>query len=139
MSSTKTYHRPYSEPEPRSSAQWSKDLGIECEGNCPDANIMLTYDEFCFLPEVRLKKVRDTELYGWWREYGDVWGECRTVKEWLNDFNWELVEPTDSELRDLNLFIGHDEFWSWSSGKVTDKANEHTALLSTLRKLFTKK
>ncbi|MCU7552845.1 hypothetical protein OCK74_27245 [Chitinophagaceae bacterium LB-8] len=138
MTKAKTYHRPYSEPEPRSFVQWCIDLGVECEGKCPDASQKLTYDEFCFLPDVRLIKVRDTELYGWWRKHGDVWGECRTVKEWLEDFNWELVDPTDSELKDVNLFIGHDEFWVWSSGKVTDKIKKNTGILKTIRRLFNK-
>jgi hypothetical protein len=98
----------------------------------------LTFDEFCFLPNVRLTKVKETELYSFWRQHGDVWGECRTVQEWLNDFNWEIVDPTEEDLKDLNLFIGHDEFWDWSSGKVTDREKENKGLLNTIRKLFSK-
>ena len=138
MASIKTYHRPYPEPEPRSFAQWRADLGISCEGACPDAYTILTFDEFCLLPNVRLTKVKETELYGFWRQYGDVWGGSRTVKEWINDFNWKIVDPTEEDLKDLNLFIGHDEFWGWSSGKVTDEEKENSRLLKTIRKLFSK-
>ena len=138
MTPQTTYHRPYPEPEPRSFAQWCDDLGISCDGTCPDAGTILTFDEFCFLPNVRLTKVKEAELYGFWRQYGDVWGESRTVQEWLHDFNWEIVDPTEEDLKDLNLFIGHDEFWDWSSGKVTDREKEDKGLLNTIRKLFSK-
>ena len=138
MPSMITSQRPYQEPEPRSFRVWCIDLGIECEGKCPDSIQMLTYDEFCFLTNVRFLKVRETELYGWWRSHGDIYGECRTVKEWLDDFNWELVDPLDSELKDLNIFMGYDEFWEWSSGKVADKRKEDIGLLNRLKRLFTK-
>jgi len=75
----------------------------------------------CYYPNVKLYRVRDTELYGFWRTYGDVWGECRTVQEWLKDFEWELIEPTPEDLTDMSLFLGHDEFWEWSSGKIEYK------------------
>ena len=138
MAQPKVYHRPYPEPEPRCFAQWCNDLGISCEGACPDNDTILTFDEFYSLADVRLTKVKDTELYGFWRQYGDVWGESRTVQEWLNDLNWEIVDPTEEELKDRNLILGHDEFRDWSSGKVTDKEKEDKGLLNTIKKLFTR-
>ena len=121
MASLKAYHRPYPAPEARSFAQWCTDLGIRCEGSCPDANSIITFDEFCFLPNVKLIKVKGTELDGFWLQYADIWGECRTVQEWLNDLNFEIVDPTEEDLRDLSLFLGYDEFMNWSSGKVTNR------------------
>ena len=78
----------------------------------------MSYEDFCFFPNTELRKVKDGELFGFWRMYGDIWGEPRTVDEWLTDFKWSLVDPTTHDLKDLNLFLGHDEFWNWSSGKV---------------------
>jgi hypothetical protein len=50
--------------------------------------------------------------------FSDIYGEPRTVREWLSDFEWVIEDPTPSDLEDFDLFLGHDEFWSWSSGKV---------------------
>jgi hypothetical protein len=101
----------------------------------------MTYLEFCFLPETSLSKVREGALYGFWRQYGDIYGEPRTVKEWLDDLGWQLVEPTEDDLKDLTLFLGYDEFWEWSSGKIEQDSNasEGISLFGKLRKLFAKK
>src|SRR4051812_9675379 len=109
MGPIREYKRPYLEPPPRSFANWCIDLGLQCEGNCPEENdIILTYDDFCFYPHVKFLKINPSSLYGFWRVYGDMWGECRTIREWLEDFKWKLVNPTRPELQDLDLFIGHD-------------------------------
>ena len=102
----------------------------------------MTYLEFCFLPEITLRKVSEGPAYGWWRRYGDIYGEARIVQEWLNDMGWHIVEPTEDDLKDLNLFLDHDEFWEWSSGKIeqdTTKDSEGTSLSEKLRKFFDKK
>jgi hypothetical protein len=110
----------YVDPEPRTFPEWCKDLGLTCKGNCPLGNEKLTFYEFCFYPEVKLYKVSDGLLYGFWKNYEEFW-VSRTVKDWLDDLDFELVNPTESELSDLNLFIDYDGFWDWSSGIVTDK------------------
>ena len=133
--------QPYPDPEPRIFAQWCNDLGISSDGRIwPDDQIM-TYLEFCYLPETTLRKVSEGPVYGWWRQYGDIYGEARTVKEWLDDIGWHIVEPTEDDLKDLNLFLGHDEFWEWSSGKIEQDAkdSEGISLFEKLRKLFAKK
>lgn len=101
----------------------------------------MTYLEFCFLPETTLRKVSEGALYGFWRQYGDIQGEARTVKEWLTDIGWHIVDATEDDLKDLNLFLGHDEFWEWSSGKIEQdvKNSERIGLLEKLKKLFAKR
>ena len=113
--------RPYEAPEPRPFEEWCIALGLEARPLQDRTNQRLSFDDFCYYPNVKLYRVRDTELYGFWRTYGDVWGECRTVQEWLKDFEWELIEPTPEDLTDMSLFLGHDEFWEWSSGKIEYK------------------
>lgn len=44
--------------------------------------------------------------------------EPRTAREWLNDFKWKLVNPTEKDINDLDRTLSNDEFWKWSSGKV---------------------
>lgn len=44
--------------------------------------------------------------------------EPRTAREWLNDFKWKLVNPTEKDINDLDRMLSNDEFWKWSSGKV---------------------
>ena len=112
------YQRPYKAPAPRSYKEWCDCLGLVPYPTPENQEIVLDYDDFCFYPNVELRKEREGECYGYWREFGDVWGECRTVEEWLQDFKWEMVEPTVEDMADMNLFLGHDEFWEWSSGKV---------------------
>jgi hypothetical protein len=124
--------------EPRTFEQWCIDLGIECEGRYA-GNEVMSYDEFCCFPNVRLWKVQETELYGFWRDGKDVSqsDENRTVKEWLEDMNMEIVDPTQKELNELNLFLGWDEFMDWSSGIVADKNKKATFdIFKTLRRLF---
>ena len=101
----------------------------------------MTYLEFCYLPETTLRKVSEGASYGFWRQYGDTYGEARTVKEWLDDIGWHIVEPTEDDLKDLNLFLGYDEFWEWSSGKIEQDAkdSEGISLFEKLKKLFAKK
>lgn len=126
-------------PEPRSFSKWCEDLGIECQGECPNDESKMTYDEFCILPNVRLRKVRETSLYGFWRKNIDVStsGEYRTIKEWLEDIGAEIVDPTEKELSDLNLFLGWDEFMDWSSGIIYFKDEESKFnFLNFLKKLF---
>jgi hypothetical protein len=48
----------------------------------------------------------------------DLPGAPRTVRQWLADMNFELYEPTEETLRDLDTVMGYDEFWQWSSGKA---------------------
>ncbi|GGF00777.1 hypothetical protein [Hymenobacter cavernae] len=111
--------RTYKEPEPRSHASWCNDLGLVCKGKGCYTNQVLTYDEFCFLPDTILVKAKEAPLYGFWRKYGDVYGEPRTVKEWLEDLTLQIVEPlTEQDKQDCHLFLGYDEFWIWSSGKI---------------------
>ena len=135
--------KPYHDPEPRKHSEWCRDLGLICEGTGCNTNEILTYEEFCFLPETKLIKVKDEPLYGFWKQHGDVYGEARTVREWLEDTNQHIVEPiTEEDVRDLDLFLGHDEFWTWGSGKMDDvgSADNESALFKTLangfRKLF---
>ena len=117
----KFYERPYDTPLPRLFSQWCDDLGLKCIGNYPEnANDLLTFDEFTFYQNVKFYKISETSLYGFWRVYGDFLGECRTVKEWLNDLKMILVKPTEKELSELTLFLGYDEFRNWSSGIVAD-------------------
>ncbi len=101
----------------------------------------MTYLEFCFLPETTLRKTSEGALYGFWSQYGDIYGEPRTVKEWLEDIGWQLVEPTEDDLKDLNLFLGHDEFWTWSGGKIEQDLNASAgiSLFEKIRQLFAKK
>jgi len=123
----KEYAKPYPDPPPRTFEEWLDGLGLECEGPRPSYQDPLTYEDFAFLPgEHRYVKVRSGPLYGFWRQYGDIYGEPRTVQEWLNDLNLELVNLTEDDLRDYNLFLGYDEFWEWSGGKVdmTPKSQE---------------
>lgn len=101
----KEYKRPYDPPSPRAYKNWLDDLGLNCVGNCPLDDKVFNFDEFDSLPEIKLYKIKDTDLYGFWRQYGDVWGESRTVEEWLNDLELEIVDPTEEELRELNLFL----------------------------------
>ena len=108
-------------PEPRSFDHWLQELGLVCEGPHPGTGaLLLTHDDLTNLTgKYRLLKRNEGALYGWWRQCPDR-GEPRTVREWLDDFSWEIVEPTESDTDDLDLFLGHDEFWRWSSGKVED-------------------
>ena len=101
----------------------------------------MTYLEFCYLPETTLRKVNEGVSYGSWRQYGDIYGEARTVKEWIDDIGWHIVEPTEDDLKDLNLFLGHDEFWEWGSGRIDQgpKRSEGISLGEKLRKFFVKK
>ena len=110
--------RLYPVPGPRTFGEWCFALGLRAQQNPQDTNIVLSYDDFCSLPETDLRKVEDGELYGFWRKHGDVWGESRTVSEWLKDFDMELISPTEEDRNELNRFLGHDEFYEWSSGKV---------------------
>jgi hypothetical protein len=131
----KTYSRPYPEPESRTFEEWRIDLGLEYVGNVA-SDEKLDWDTFCFYPEVTLRKTKNSELYGWWRLHGDNWGECRTVEEWINDFNWDKSDLEEDDLNDLNLFLGHDEFWNWSSGKLPLQSKEESGLLGWIKKLF---
>jgi hypothetical protein len=83
------------------------------------------------MPKTKLVKVKAGTLYGFWKQYGDVYGEARTVREWLEDTNQHIVEPlTEEDFRDLDLFLGYDEFWTWGSGKMdfNDSANSENTL-----------
>lgn len=111
--------RPYPEPPPRTFDEWLVVLGLTCESGRPTTAKPLTFDEFTSYPGVRLLKTHEGELYGYWRIYGDVWGEVRTVREWLEDLRYELVNPADEDWKDMNLVLGYDEFRDWSHGKVT--------------------
>jgi len=124
--------RPYPTPEPRSFNDWRNDLGLKCDGNCPTDTRLLTFDEFHLVPNVVFYRVADTSLYGFWRKYGNVWTENRTVKEWLDDYGQELVEPTDKELSELNLYLDWDGFMDWSAGIITDKESNKPSLLERL-------
>ena len=133
--------KPYSDPQPRSFIGWCQDLGLEAKGKQWPANQIMTYEEFCFLSETELRRVTEGPLYGFWHQFGDVFGEARTVKEWLNDIGWHIVEPTKDDLKDMNLFLGHDEFWEWSSGKIEqdNKESDGISVFEKLKKLFGKK
>ena len=103
----------------RKYSEWCHDLRLICEGTGCNTDRPLTYEEFCFLPETKLIKVKDRPLYGFWKQYGDVYGEPRTAREWLEDTNQHIVEPlTEENIRDLALFLGHDEFCTWGNGTV---------------------
>lgn len=101
----------------------------------------MTYLEFCCLPSTTLRKVREGALYGFWRQYGGIYGEARTVKEWLDDIGWHVVEPTEDDSKDLNLFLGYDEFWEWGNGRIEQNANnlKRISLFEKRRKLVAKK
>ena len=133
--------QPYTDPEPRSFAQWCIDLGINSEDRAWPPNQVMTYLEFCSLPETTLRKTSEGASYGFWCQYGDIYGEPRTVKEWLDDIGWHLVEPTEDDLKDLNSFLGQDEFWTWSGGKIEQDLNASAgiSLFEKLRQLFAKK
>jgi len=113
--------RPYKAPESRTIKDWCDNLGLTPYPVPKNINMVLSYDDFCFLPNIKLRKEYEGELYNFWRKNGDVWGECRTVEEWLQDFKWEIIEPTKDDFKDMNLFLGHDEFWDWSSGRINYK------------------
>jgi hypothetical protein len=49
-------------------------------------------------------------------------GEPRTAREWLADYRWELEDPIEGDLRDLDMVMDHDEFWQWAGGKVNFNA-----------------
>ena len=136
--------KPYQDPEPRKHSEWCHDLGLVCEGNGCNTNEILSYEAFCFLSDTKLRKVKDAPLYGFWKPYGDVYGEPRTVREWLEDINWQIVEPlTEEDMHDLNLFLGYDEFWEWASGKIESKNSSNTEnslskmLSNGFRRIFT--
>jgi len=103
----------------------------------------MTHEEFCFLPDTRLRKVQEGALYDFWQQYGDVYGEPRTVQEWLDSTNQHIFEPTSEDLQELNLFLGHDEFWTWGAGKIEQNVDTNTVnlkgFLNSLKKLFTDK
>lgn len=119
----KFYSRPYPEPEARTFKKWCEDLGLQGNPDSTNEN-RLSYDDFCFMPNTIFRKIDVGNLYNWWRKFGDKWGECRTIKEWINDFNWDINELEQNDLKDLNLFIGHDEFWKWSGGKLSNRSNK---------------
>ncbi len=121
MSKTTPEHHepPYAAPQQREFVAWLDALGLVVDGNTPDVKGKLSYDEFLEVTDhLRLLKRNDGPLYGFWRAHGDVWGEPRTVREWLTDFEWGLVDPAPQDIADLDLFLGHDEFWEWSNAKV---------------------
>lgn len=80
-------------------------MGLTCESAIPVEPAILTYDEFLFYPGVRLRKAIPSDLYGFWRQYGDVWGEPRTVKEWLDLESPEVEEPEDFSVL-IRAYIG---------------------------------
>lgn len=94
----------YDSPNPRPFSVWLSAMGLVCDSKILQTDRTLTYDEFCSYPGVRLIKQDDGVLYGFWRQYGDICGEPRTVKGWLEDLRGEIVNPTEDDLRDLNLF-----------------------------------
>ncbi|MDO7875720.1 hypothetical protein Q5H93_13325 [Hymenobacter sp. ASUV-10] len=128
--------RPYPEPAPRSFAHWCHDLGLTVEGKFPSSDTILNFDAFCSLPNVRLIKTEDSELYGFWRQYGDVWSESRTIQEWLDDYNWEVINPTEEDAKDLSLFLGYDEVWEWGSGKIAVREKAETGIFNSIKKLL---
>jgi len=42
----------------------------------------------------------------------------RTVRQWLADFNWEIADPSEQDIKDLDLVLGHYDFRNWSGGKA---------------------
>ena len=132
----KVYSRPYPEPEARTFKQWCDDLGLEAQPETLIENV-LTYDEYCSMPGVTFRKTKEGTLYDWWRKYGGKWGEDRTIEEWIIDFNWDINELEKNDLKDLNLFLGHDEFWEWSSGKLSMRQKREPGLLGWIKGLFT--
>ena len=133
--------KPYQNPEPRKHSEWCCDLGLICEGTGCNTDEILTYDEFCFLPQTTLTKVSEGPLYGFWRKNGEARGEPRTIKEWLDDFGLQVVEPvSEQEIKDLDLFVGYDEFMDWASGIVDfNPADEGPTLFQKLKNFFTAK
>ncbi|UOQ67440.1 hypothetical protein [Hymenobacter volaticus] len=133
----------YSDPPPRSFAEWCHDLGISSEGGNWVSDQVMLYEEFCLLPDTKLRKIKEGPLYGFWRQYGDVFGEPRTVQEWLDDIGRVIVEPTDDDTKDLTLFLGHDEFWEWIDGKIewneAINKTESKGLITSLKEIFTNK
>jgi hypothetical protein len=121
---------PYPEPEPRTFQEWLQSLGLSYESSTPPPIGIITYLEFCFPPglestihgwrDYRLVRSSPGELYGFWRQYGDVWGEPRTVRDWFADLKLEVVDATPEDEADMELFLGYDEFCAWAGGKVTD-------------------
>ena len=72
---------------------------------------------------LRIVKTADGPLYGFWGKHRGIYGKLRVAREWLKDFHWSLVDPSPGDLANLDLFLGHDEFWAWSSGKVETKGS----------------
>lgn len=125
--------RPYPDPEPRLFSEWCNDLGLKCVGDCPTDGERLTFDTFTLYPNVQFYKIADSELYNFWRRPGEEWPEGRTAQEWLNDYDLELVEPTEMELSELNLYLPTwDDFMNWSAGIVYDKKNNKPSLFQRL-------
>ena len=61
----------------------------------------MSYEDFIRLTGLlRLVKSTVGPLYGHWKQYGDTFGEPRTVRECLAAFGWELFDPTKNELAD---------------------------------------
>lgn len=112
----------YPDPSPRAFNDWLRDLGLRCETAPLQSLEPIAYDDFIRLTETcRLVLEAKGPLYDFWRIHGDIYGEARTVEEWLRDLKWELVDPTQQDEKDLNLFLGYDAFCRWSSGKVDTK------------------
>jgi hypothetical protein len=131
----KIYSRPYQEPEQRTFEEWCKELGLEYEG-IVDVNKIIDYDSFTSMPNVKFTKIKHGDLYDWWRQYGDKWGEDRTIEEWIKDFDLDIAELEPDDLKDLNIFLGHDKFWEWSNGKLSTRAKNKKGWLNAIRKLF---
>ena len=125
-------------PPPRSFEQWCVDLGFEARGNCPPKNTILDYNSFIFFPNITYYKVMETQLYNSARYYGEQ-GQSRTAKEFLEDLEMELTDPTQEDEKELNRIFEYDEFWRWSSGKVLHKHDKHQSLLEKVKQLFLKK
>jgi len=52
----------------------------------------------------------------------------------------EIVDPTEEELNELNLYLGYDEFMDWSGGIFTGKNEKPDFnLFDFLSSLFKKK
>ncbi len=67
-------------------------------------------------------------------------GYSRKARERFSDFEWELVDPTPEDLRDLDQVMEHDEFWLWASGKVDINADNYAGhgseMLGAFKRLF---